>query len=183
MRVLSALALPALALTGLLAACTEPAQVAGMTTGDFTSQQVAAKPQLANSTVVGTVIGGGETHPLWTPNVDAPSFQEALTQSLEENDLLASDPAGARYRVEANIYDLRQPYVHLGINHDATAIVQYRVYHANGSKDLWFSRDVHSTGSAGFGDAWLGQQQRQIAVERAMASNIQQFIDYFIAQQ
>lgn len=179
MRALAA----ALLLTGLLAGCTEPAQVAGMTTGDFASSQVAANPQLANSTAVGTVIGGGATDPLWTPNVDAPSFEQALAQSLEENDLLASDPGSARYRVEANVYDLRQPWVHLGMEHNATAIVQYRVYHANGSKDLWFSHDVHSTGSAGFGDALLGEQQRQIAVERAMASNIQQFIDYFIQQQ
>ena len=175
--------LASLLLTGLLAACAEPAQVASMTTGDFASAQVAANPQFANSTMVGTVIGGGETHPLWTPNVDAPSFQEALTQSLAENDLLASDPAAARYSVEANVYELRQPYVHLGFEHDATAIVQYRVYHVNGSKDLWFSRDVHSTASAGFGDALLGVDQRQIAVERAMASNIQQFIDYFVQQQ
>lgn len=178
MRIL--FALPFLA---LLSACAEPAQVGGMQTGDFASQQVAAKPQFANSTAVGVVIGGEETDPLWTPGVDAPSFQEALTQSLEENDLLASDPTAARYRVEANVYELRQPYLHMGMNHDATAIVQYRVYHADGSKDLWFSRDVHSTGSAGFGDALLGVQQRQIAVERAMASNIQQFIDYYIQQQ
>jgi hypothetical protein len=174
--------LASLLLTGLLAACAEPAQVASMTTGDFASTQVSANPQFANSTTVGTVIGGGETHPLWTPNVDAPSFQEALTQSLEENDLLSSDPAAARYSVEANVYDLRQPYVHLGMHHDATAIVQYRVYHVNGNKELWFSRDVHSTASAGFSDALLGVEQRRIAVERAMANNIQQFIDYFVQQ-
>jgi hypothetical protein len=182
MRVLASLLLIGLIPAGL-AACAEPGEVASMTYGVVASTQVAARPELANSTAVGTVIGGEETDPLWTPRVDAPSFQEALTQSLEENDLLSSDPAAARYRVEANIYELRQPYVHLGIDHDATAIVQYRVYHADGSKELWFSRDVHSTGSAGFGDAWLGVEQRQIAVERAMASNIQQFIDYFIQQQ
>lgn len=174
--------LASLILTGLLAACAEPAQVASMTTGDFASTQVAASP-LANSSVVGVVIGGEETHPLWTPGVDAPSFQEALTNSLEINDLLASDPSAATYRVEANIYELRQPYFHLGMHHDATAIVQYRVYRVNGAKDLWFSHDVHSTASAGFSDALLGVEQRQIAVERAMANNIQEFIDYYIQQQ
>ena len=175
--------LASLLLTGLLAACAEPAQVASMTTGDFASTQLSANSPIANAAVVGTVIGGEETHPLWTPKVDAPSFQEALTQSLQENGLLASDPAAAHYRIEANIYEMRQPYVHLGFQNDATAIVQYRVYHVNGSTDLWFSRDVHSTASAGFGDALLGVDQRQIAVERAMESNIQQFIDYFVQQQ
>jgi len=174
--------LASLILTALLAACAEPAQVASMSTSDFVGQQVAARPELANSTAVGAVIGGAETDPLWTPEVDAPSFQEALTQSLAANDLLAPDAANARYRVEANIYELRQPYVHLGITHDATAIVQYRVYHANGSGNLWFSHDVHSTGSAGFGDSLLGVRQRQIAVERAMQENIGQFIDYLVRQ-
>jgi len=172
--------LASLILTGLLAACAEPAQVASMSTAHFVGQQVAARPDLANSTTVGTVIGGEETDPLWTPGVDAAAFQQALQNSLAANGLLAQDAPAARYRVEAKVYELRQPYVHLGITHDATAIVQYRVYHTTGTKDLWFSRDVHSTGSAGFGDALLGEQQRRIALERAMAGNIEQFIAYLV---
>jgi len=167
-------------LTALLAACTQPAQIAGMTAGDVAGGQIATRPDLANSTTVGTVIGGEETDPLWTPGVDAAAFQQALQNSLAANGLLAQDAPAARYRVEAKVYELRQPYVHLGITHDATAILQYRVYHTTGTKDLWFSHDVHSTGSAGFGDALLGEQQRRIALERAMAGNIEQFIAYLV---
>jgi hypothetical protein len=35
---------------------------------------------------------------------------------------------------------------------------------------------VHSTGSASFGDAILGIDQRRVAVEKAMAANIDQFV-------
>jgi hypothetical protein len=161
-------------LVPLLGACVEPARVEGMTGRDLASASVTADPTVAGTVVVGSVIGGTETNALYKPGVDAVAFQEALEQSLADNGLLG-DPAMARFNVEANVYDVRQPWVHLEMEQSAVAIVQYRVYHKADSS-LWFSQDVHSTGSASFGDAILGIHQRRVAVEKAMAANIDQFV-------
>lgn len=159
----------------LLAACAEPAQVTGMTGRDLASASVTADPTVNGTVTVGNVIGGRETNVLYRPGVDDVAFKEALEQSLRENGLLNGDPAASRFTIEANVYEVRQPWVHLGLSHDAEAIVQYRVYQTADSS-LWFSQDVFSTGSASFGDAVLGIDQRRIAIEKAMASNIDQFI-------
>jgi hypothetical protein len=122
---------------------------------------------------VGNVIGGTETNALYRPGVDDVAFKEALVQSLQANGLIG-DPGLARFNIEANVYEVRQPWVHLGLEQTAEAIVQYRVYHSSDSS-LWFSQDVHSTGSASFGDAILGIDQHRVALEKAMAANIDQF--------
>jgi hypothetical protein len=163
-----------LLLLPLLAACAEPARVTGMTGQNLASASVTADPTVAGTVTVGNVIGGTETNKLYRPGVDDVAFKEALQQSLQANGLLG-DPAMARFNIEANIYEVRQPWVHLGLSQDAEAIVQYRVYHEADSS-LWFSQDLYSTGSASFGDAIIGIDQRRVAIEKAMASNIDQFI-------
>lgn len=164
-----------LLLLPLLAACAEPATVTGMTGQDLASASVTADPTVNGTVVVGNVIGGRETNVLYRPGVDDVAFKEALEQSLQANGLLNGNPEAARFNIEANIYEVRQPWVHLGLSHDAEAIVQYRVYQTADSS-LWFSQDVYSTGSASFGDEILGVDQRRVAIEKAMAANIDQFI-------
>jgi len=160
----------------LLAGCAQPAKVANMTAHNIAGATVAANPDMIGSLTVGTVTGGEETDPLWTSEVDGPSFKAALEQSLQTNALLSMDGAKAPYRVEANLAKLDQPFG--GFTLDVTSTVQYRVYEV-ASGALWFERDIRSTGAASVGDAYYAVERLRIANERSIQGNIQQFISAF----
>jgi len=169
----------ALLMLGLLAACAEPAKVSGMTTQNFAGGMVASNPAVQGSLTVGAVTGGQETDPLWTSEVDGPSFKAALVQSLLTNALLATDPAKAPYRVEAHLAALDQPVA--GFSLDVGSTVRYRVYDA-GSTEPWFDREIRATGVAAVGDAFRAVDRLRIANERSIQANIQQFITAFIEE-
>jgi hypothetical protein len=169
----------ALLAISLLAACAEPAKVASMTTQNFAGGAVAADPQLVGALSVGTVTGGEETDPLWTSEVDGPSFKAALEQSLLTNALLNRDPAQSPYRVEAHLGELDQPFA--GFTLTVSSTVQYRVIDS-ATETLWFEREVRANGVAGTGDAFRAVDRLRIANERAIQTNIQQFITAFIEE-
>ena len=168
-----------LILAGLLAGCAEPAKVSGMTTQNFAGGVIANHPQLQGSMTVGTVTGGEETDPMWTSEVDGPSFKAALEQSLLTNALLAKDPVTAPYRVEAHLAALDQPFA--GFTLTVGSTVQYRVYDGAGTEP-WFEREIRANGIASPGDAFRGVERLRIANERSIQANIQQFITAFIEE-
>jgi hypothetical protein len=168
-----------LILAGLLAGCAEPAKVSGMTTQNFAGGIVASNPQLQGSMTVGAVTGGQETDPMWTSEVDGPSFKAALEQSLLTNALLAKDPAKAPYRVEAQLVALDQPFA--GFTLEVGSTVQYRVYDGAGT-EAWFQQEIRANGAAGTGDAFRAVDRLRIANERSIQANIQKFIEAFIQQ-
>jgi len=160
----------------LVAGCAQPAKVANMTAHNIAGATVAANPDMIGALSVGAVTGGEETDPLWTSEVDGPSFKAALEQSLQTNALLSVDAPKAPYRVEAHLGELQQPLI--AATAEVTSTVQYKVFdQASGA--LWFERTVSSVGTASIGDAFYGVERLRIANERSILGNIQQFISAF----
>lgn len=168
-----------LTMIAVLAGCAQPAKVSGMTTQNVAGGVVAANPALLGTLTVGAVTGGQETSPMWTSEVDSPSFKAALEQSLLTNALLANIPANAPYRVEAHLAELEQPLI--AVTSNVTSVVQYRVFDA-ASSQLWFEKTINATGSASVGDAFYGVDRLRIANERSIEANIQRFIEAYLEE-
>jgi hypothetical protein len=119
---------------------------------------------------LGTVAGGTETDPLWTPEVGTTQFREALRLSLHQHGYLARpESAQPRYRISAQIIEVRHPMSGFTMTSDASVL--YRVEDAD-SGSLVFEDLISSSGTATVNDAFDGVSRVKMAQERAVQENI-----------
>jgi hypothetical protein len=163
---------PGYCLLALVAGCASPAEVENM---------IVIPPEirdpidlsLKNAVCVNQVTGGEETNPLWTSEVDNPSFRSALTSSLMNHGLVATETSGCAYDLNANLLGLAQPG--FGFDMEVTAHVNYEVLH-HASDDPYFLESVSTAYTATVGDAFAGIKRLRLANEGAVKKNIEEFI-------
>ena len=156
-------------LVTLLAGCATPATQQAMSVAlqDMpTKTSAALKGQLS----IGNVTGGKETNPLWTSQVDAQSFKGALDKSISLVGYKATDPAAAKYRVDAHLNALSQPL--FGMNFDVVATVLYTVTGDGKQTQI----PITATGVATMSDAFIGLERLRIANERSIQENLKLFL-------
>ena len=118
---------------------------------------------------VGEVKGGQVMNILTVPGVPNEPFKAALESSLAAYGYAATGGA-AKYVIDAQIHDLKQPLI--GFEYDVTAQVTYTVT-SGGRSD---SHTVTASGNATFANSPMGADRIRIANERAMKANIQKFL-------
>ena len=126
--------------------------------------------------VLGSVIGGEATNPLWASKVDAQSFKGALDKSLSVAGYKAVDASNAKYKVDADLQKLDQPFG--GFTMDVVSTVLYTVSGGGVQKQF----PVTATGSATTSDAFIGGERLRMASERSIKENIKLFLQKLAEQ-
>lgn len=129
--------------------------------------------QLRSAMRVDQVQGGSETNPLWMSNISDEQFNAGLVESLRGAGLLAESPATARYRVVANLQDLRRPMA--GFDMTVTLSVRYTVAPLSDEPPI-FDEVVTASGVGRMSDALIGVERMRIANEAAARENIAEFL-------
>ena len=161
-----------LSLIALLTACASPARIAGMTA----SPQPSLDPNqthLKESIRITQVSGGQETNPMWTSQVDAASFRQALEQSLRQAGLLGNAELANHY-LSAELIDLDQPLI--GASFTVTARVRYELIDADADQVV-YQELITQPYTAQFSDAFIGTERLKLANEGAIRNNIEALIE------
>jgi hypothetical protein len=159
-------------LLALLAGCASPAEVENMVVSPTESRDP-VDLSLKTAVCVNQVTGGEETNPLWTSEVDNPSFRSALTSSLQNYGLLATAESSCAYDLNANLLGLAQPG--FGFDMEVTAHVNYEVLR-HASDDPYFLKSVTTAYTATVGDAFAAIKRLRLANEGAVRENIEEFV-------
>lgn len=166
------LKLPSLALfAALLIGCASPAQVQNMRVNAPIElpQDSALHRQLS----INEITGGQATNPLWISQVSNNDFRQALESSLRSAGLL-SEGSTARYRLNAHLDSLRQPFV------AASATVHAKVHYVIRdiqTEEVVFEKTIDLPYTAAFSDAFAGVKRLRLANEGAIRVNIQALLN------
>jgi hypothetical protein len=167
-------ALPVLLLSAaLLAGCASPARIDNMVvTAPQTPQ---ARPSTyTGALAMGPVTGGTETLPFWTSEIGDNEFAGALRESLRAAGLLATDPATARYRLDAQILNVEQPVI--GFDMRVNTLVNYRLIDPPTGATVW-SDTISATYTADFSSSLVATLRVRLANEGAARENIRKLIE------
>lgn len=159
----------------VLAGCASPARVGAMTAETTQATLIQAGSPLSHSIEVGTISGGEKTNPLWTSQVGNPEFEQALTQSLQVNTMLAN--GSGKYRLDANLENLAQPFG--GFDMTVTSRVRYKLTDKATGK-LAFEQAIEASHTATVGDAFAGYERLRLANEGSIKQNISMFLDALV---
>ena len=151
----------------VLSGCATPANKAAMSIAK--TEQLSRQAQFQGAFIVGTVVGGQETNPLWTSQVSSESFKSALEESLRNIDYFS--PGGGRFTIDANLKKLDQPL--FGLTLDVTSEVIYRIEGMGYTRTI----EVSAVGTATPSDAFIAIERLRIANERSIKNNITDFIN------
>lgn len=158
-----------LLVAAFLVGCATPASQQAMS---VSMQDIPTKlnTSLKDQVVVRNVTGGKETNPMWTSQVDAQSFRGALDKSIAMAGYRASDANKAKYSIDADLKDLKQPM--FGFTFDVVSTVLYTVTGDGKQSQI----PVTATGTATTSDAFVGIERLRIANERSIQQNIKMFL-------
>lgn len=154
----------------MLASCASPATVTGMVAAPIS--QLNADSQLRSAVGMGSILGGQETNPLWTSEVGNAEFQEALSQSLAAQGMLAQGEA--QFRLDAELVSVDQPL--FGFDSTVTSIVKYTLLEIATDR-VAFQETVSESYTATVGDAFVGVRRLRLANEGSIEANISRFIE------
>ncbi|HVV34615.1 MAG TPA: hypothetical protein VHC73_15415 [Vitreimonas sp.] len=115
--------------------------------------------------------GGSETNPMWMSNLSNESFRAGLEASLRNAGLLAD--GSPRFHVVANLQNVDRPMA--GFDMTVTTTVRYTVTPVDGGAPI-FDDVVSASGTAHMGDAFMGTERLQMAIEASARENITEFI-------
>lgn len=152
-----------------LAACASPAQVDNMVLTSDQVEKFSANSKFFNKIKVEEAMGGKETNPLWTSQVDAESFRAALIKSLKNSGLLCENPEDAQYTLKTNLISLDQPL--MGLNMTVTSKVSYNLEDVKTNNTV-LDKELSTPYTAKFGDALSGVARLRMANEGAIRESI-----------
>lgn len=136
-----------------------------------------ADSTLARGICIADVQGGRQTNPMLTSQVGSPEFRQALELSLDDSGLLARQATSCRYRLTANLTELKQPWI--GMSLTVSATVNYDLYDT-AMKRTYLQETVTRSFTATVGDAFVGVKRLQIANEGAIRDNIHAFVSQLL---
>ncbi len=165
-----------------LTACASAVGPEKMTLATSTATPASASTPGYRALVVGEIVGGSATNPLWLPNVSDQAFHSALEASLRNLNYLADQDHKGAYVVTARIVDLDRPsgardpvLIFAPVDWAVTAKIQYTVTPARGGPPV-FDELVAATGSTGSGGLTAADRVRR-ASEAAIQANIASFLE------
>jgi hypothetical protein len=160
----------------LLGACATGANPGPMTAELSEATLLPPQSRLRQAVAMGAVTGGRETNPIWTSQVSDTDFAEALRRSLTAHAMLAA--SGGRYRLDAQLVDMKQPLI--GLDLEVSATVDYRLVSlADGT--VVFAQRVPSRFTAGLSSAMVAVVRLRLANEGAIRENIRAFLAALVA--
>lgn len=168
--ILFLLIVAALALGG----CATPANVANMTSMASASEVAGNQSAVKEQVVLSNVIGGEETNPLWTSEIDNESYAKAVRDSLRLAGLGAPLDGTGEYQLDVHLVSVDQPM--FGISMTVTVVAEYKLYRTSDRALVW--SDKYTTPfTAEFKDAALGMERLRLANEGSARANIKKLID------
>ena len=153
-----------------VSACAKPATVPAMVP-DVAGVTSAASPY-RNAIDIGTVSGGRGSAKLWTARVGNAEFQEALTRALTDAGLAAAQ--GSRYRLEADLQKLEEPFAGFAMTVEAT--IAYKLTDTT-SGAVVYQNTITTPATATMDDALDGLARLRIANERAIRANLRRLVE------
>jgi hypothetical protein len=126
-------------------------------------------------TVKVEVVGGRETHPLWTSQISDSAFTEALNSAIVRSGVFAAvaKDEKADYFLDVTILHYDQPVI--GIDFDVNMVTQWELSKAGQYKRIWMDT-VSTTCRAKLCEAlWTNERLRK-ANEGVVRTNIQEAI-------
>jgi hypothetical protein len=139
--------------------------------------QYSADSFLTGKVSVGSVMGGQDTNPMWTSEIDNVEFEGALRSSLETAYLLGKH-ATAEYILDAELMEIDQPM--FGFTFTVESKIRYTLRDKS-SRQTVFEDVITANGTATTGDAFAGVKRLRIATERSAQENIKKMIDSLYA--
>lgn len=156
--------------TVLLSGCASNASVNGMTIKKPMTTSLVSK-ELKENIVVGQVMGGHETNPLWVSQINNAGFKKALETSLKVTGLYGGE--ASMYKLNVAMLELTQPFV--GFDTTVTCVINYSLVDVK-SERLIYTRKITTPYTAKFSDDFLGVTRLQDANEGAARENIAELI-------
>lgn len=152
-----------------LVGCAPPATVTEMVPGAPVGATPA--PAYRNAISVGAVTLGGNAGTPWRSAVGPAEVQEAVVRTLAAAGL--GQPAGGRYRLDAQLLTLSRPFA--GFAMTVTATIAWRLTDStNGT--VVYDRTLSGLGTATLEDAIDNDNRLRVADQRAVRANLQQLV-------
>jgi len=120
-----------------------------------------------------SVVGGRETHPLWTSQISSSAYTQALELSIEKSGLFESiiKGKGADYLLDITLLKVDQPIVGLDITINIES--EWVLINASTHKPVW-TNTISTSYTATLGDALVAAERLQKANEGAVRENIKE---------
>lgn len=157
----------------LITACATPATREAMDIPASERSQYSPDHFLTGKVEVGSVMGGQDTNPMWTSEIDNVEFEGALRSSLETAYLLSAH-ATAEYVLDAELIEIDQPM--FGFTFTVESKIRYTLRNKS-SRQTVMENMITANGTATTGDAFAGVKRLRIATERSAQENIKKMID------
>ena len=154
-----------------LIGCAAPADPGRMTVTKKASDEAYPR-ELHLAMCVRIVTGGEETNPMWMTKVSSADFKTALVESMARVRLIAP-PDACKYNVDVNLLGISQPSG--GWTLEVTSHVNYKVF--NVAAEPILLETVSAPFTATTSDAWGALTRVKIAIEGAVRTSIEQFLD------
>lgn len=113
---------------------------------------------------------------MWKSQVGTPEFQQALTQSLQANTMLAT--GAPRYHLDANLENLDQPALG-GFDMTVGSRIRYKLTDIATGKPA-FEKAIETEYTANFSDAFAGVERLRLANEGSIKKNIGLFLEALV---
>jgi hypothetical protein len=129
-------------------------------------------------TVKVEVVGGRETHPLWTSQISDSAFTEALSSAIVQSGVFVAvvNDEKADYLLDVTILHYDQPVIgpKIGMGFDVNMVTRWELSKAGEYKRVWMDT-VSTTYKTKLGEAIL-TERLQKANEGVVRTNIQEAI-------
>jgi hypothetical protein len=121
------------------------------------------------------VIGGKETHPLWTSQISDTAFTEALGNAIVQSGVFTKvvKDEGADYLLDVTVLNYDQPAI--GLDFDIKMETKWELSKAGEYKRIW-TDTISTTYRSKLGDALVAAERLQKANEGAVRVNIEEAI-------
>ena len=158
----------------VLAGCATAPDVKDMVVAPEAMEERSYPEKLWNNVIVSDVVGGEETNPLWTSEINAEGFKGALIESLGGAGLLSKDASTANYHLIVGILDVENPL--FALDTTVTAVVEYLLLNSETGEEV-FHETLTAEYTATFSQAFFGFERLKIANEAVVRENISMLLE------
>ncbi len=161
------------AILGMLSACATPAQPGHMVPQSGLFSPHGLDSPFRGGIAIAKVSGGEETNPLWVSKVGNKELYEALRLSLEQSGYLSTPDAGAPFRLEVFLMELKQPVS--GFTLIVDSFMRYKLIRTS-DNGVVYDDIITASYKATIHDAFYGVQRLKLATEGSIRDNIAAFL-------
>lgn len=160
----------------ILQGCASAAKIENMVPSDV--ERADPNSALANGLYVSAASGGDDTNPMWTSEISADDFRQALEQALSNSGLLSEMRSSGQYEVRVFLDEVDQPFI--GLDMTVTTKITYEVIRQD-TRERVFKEQVIASHTATMGEQFYGVERLRLANEGSAEKNIQIFIQKLLA--